>query len=354
MATTMRLDADRLQLLSRMLEQQVQAENIPGAVVAVGIGPETHYLGAFGFAQKRDGAVRAMTEDTIFDLASLTKVVATLPSILCLVDDGVLRLNDPVSLFIPEFAHDAKASVTIRHLLTHTAGLVSHRPYYTLHPTRDDILQAIRNETLLRPPGSAVEYSDLGFILLGEIVTIASGLTLPEFASRRVFVPLRMADTTYRPPAAWRPRIAASEQGKCGVVHDENAEALEGVAGHAGLFSTLSDLRSYVQMWLGDREGILSAAARALAVRSQTAELAGNRGLGFVCRFDPYDHTGDLWPLTTVGHTGFTGTSLAFDPVSSLWMIILTNAVHYGREKRAIIRLRGQLHNLVGSAIRNP
>lgn len=346
------LDASRLDLITSIVEDEVNQSRIPGAVVAVGIGEVTHYLQAFGYSENYQGTTRTMTVDTIFDLASLTKVTATLPVVLSLVDDGALRLSDPVALFLPEFQTGEKSSVNVRHLLTHTSGLISHRDYHALYHTRADILSAIRNEALTRAPGEKVEYSDLGFILLGEIIREVTHQSLDVAAERNVFAKLGMVDTLFCPPASLKSRVAATENGKLGVVHDENAEALGGVSGHAGLFSTIADLRTYVQMWLGLREPVLSQAVRAIAVQNQTPHLAGNRGIGFVCRFDSYDHTGDLWPHTTVGHTGFTGTSLAFDPVSSLWMIILTNDVHYGRQRKSVIRLRGRLHNVVGSAIR--
>ncbi len=350
----MRLDMTRLRLIGPIVENEINQSRIPGAVVAVGLGDDAQYLQAFGYAQNRQGISRPMTVDTLFDLASLTKVVATLPVVLSLIDDGELRLTDPVALFLPEFRIGDKSSVTVRHLLTHTAGLIAHRPFHALYETRDEILSAIRNDPLVAKPGEAVQYSDLGFILLGEIIREVTGEPLDKVARKRVFDPLGMPQTQFCPPSSLQNNIAATENGKVGVVHDENAEALLGVSGHAGLFSTAEDLVTYVQMWLGYKGPVLSQAVRRTAVQNQTPGLSGCRGLGLVCRFDSYDHMGDLWPLSAVGHTGFTGTSLAFDPVSSLWMIILTNDVHYGREQRAVIRLRGRLHNVVGSAIVTP
>lgn len=346
----MKLLSNRLTMMSPILRDEVEQANIPGAVVAVGLGTETLYLEAFGYAEHCNGITRGMKTDTLFDLASLTKVVATLPAILMLVDDGQIRLNDSVAQFIPEFADAPKSSVTVRHLLTHSAGLAADRPYYKICSSPEEIRTALRLENLGVAPGTRVLYSDIGFMLLGEIVELVSGMTLDEFCQQRIYSKLNMSETMFCPPTALFPRIAATEHGKVGVVHDEKAEARGGVSGHAGLFSTMADLIRYVSMWLGDTR-LLSDAVRAAAVRNHTPALDGNRGLGWVCRSDRFDHTGDLWPETTVGHTGFTGTSVTLDPVSRLWMIILSNDVHYGREKRAIIRLRGRLHNLVGSAM---
>ncbi|KPV43106.1 serine hydrolase domain-containing protein [Alicyclobacillus ferrooxydans] len=346
----MKIRTNRLMLISERMEREIEQQNIPGAVIAVGKGLSILYLESFGYAENQNGIVRVMNKDTLFDLASLTKVTATLPSVLYLIDNGQIRLNDPVSLFIDEFGSSAKGTVTIRHLLTHSAGLPPHQPYHRLYSSPDAIRRAIRFEGTGAEPGLRTEYSDVHFSLLGEIVAAVSGQSLDVFSKRHIFSALGMSKTMFCPPESEFHRIAATENSKVGVVHDEDADALGGVAGHAGLFSTVQDLITYVWMWLGENP-LLSESVRRLAVQNHTTTLNGNRGLGWVCRYDPYDHTGDLWPETTVGHTGFTGTSLAFDPVSKLWMIILTNDVHYGREKRAMIRLRALLHNIVGSAI---
>jgi CubicO group peptidase (beta-lactamase class C family) len=352
----MRIHPKGFQQMTALLERETSDLRIPGAVVAVGIGCDVLYREAFGYAENLRGHVRAMHHDTIFDLASLTKVVATLPSILTLIDNGHIRLNDPVSLFLPEFTTEAKSTVTLRHLLTHTSGLPASRLFYKMHTTPHAILEAVRREPLEHAPGAQVVYSDLGFVLLGDIVRAVTGMPLDQYAEKQIFQPLGMKTTGYCPPPEFKPWIAATEEmdgqpAKVGVVHDENAEALGGVAGHAGLFASMSDLIQYVSMWLNPTADVLSPAVRRVAVQCHTEGLNGRRGIGWVCRHDAYDHTGDLWPETTVGHTGFTGTSLAFDPVSKLWMILLTNDVHYGREKKHIVRLRGLLHNLIGSSL---
>lgn len=346
----MKLSADRVHMISPIVQREIDEGNIPGAVVAVGHGADTVFFESYGYAENQNGIVRNMNKDTIFDLASLTKVTATLPAILTLVDNGEIRLNDNVGLFIPEFADTSKGVITVGHLLTHSAGLAPFRLYYKLFSNRMEMVSAIRHEGLSATPGARTEYSDIGFMLLGQIVETVTGQSLNEYTQNHIFQPLHMTRTMFCPPTSLFDQIAATEHSKVGVVHDENAEALGGVSGHAGLFAPMSDLISYVLMWL-DEKNLLSESVRRVAVQNQTPHLNGNRGLGWVCRGDAYDHTGDLWPQTTVGHTGFTGTSVAFDPISKLWMIILTNDVHYGREKKSVIRLRGRLHNVVASAI---
>lgn len=351
----MQLAAKRLALVSQRLRLEAECGRIPGAVVAIGIGPDVHFYEHCGFAENLHDVCRPMTSDTLFDLASLTKVIATLPCVLSLIDDGHIRLRDALQYFLPGFQHE---TVTVKHLLTHTAGLPASRRYDQIYASSAEILAAAYHEKPETTPGAYVTYSDIGFILLGELIRSVTGKTLHQYAKERIYEPLGMPETGFCPPASLQYRCAATEetperQVKVGVVHDENAQALDGVAGHAGLFAPMDDLIRYVQMWLNPNGRVLSQTVRQIAVQCHTLKLDGRRGLGWVCRHDGYDHTGDLWPEATVGHTGFTGTSLAFDPVSRLWMIILTNDVHYGRERKTIVRLRALLHNLVGSAIIN-
>ena len=353
------MKTSRLHRLEELLHAAVDAESLPGAVVAVGIGQDIVYEQALGFAERLHGVIRPMTFDTLFDLASLTKVVATLPSVLLLVEQGELRLSDPVTHFIPAFSGAEKEGVTVRHLLTHSAGLSAHREFYRTWSHHDEILAAVIAEPLEASPGMQVVYSDLGFILLGEIVQRVTGQTLDAYARHQIFEPLGMVHTQYCPPSELASCIAATEDVpergvKVGVVHDENAEALGGVSGHAGLFATARDLIRYLHMWLGWSESddnVLSAPTRRLAVQSHMQGMNVARGLGWVLRGDVYDHMGDLWPQSGAGHTGFTGTSLAFDPVSGLWTVLLTNRVHYGRENNLMRRLRPLIHNVIAAML---
>jgi CubicO group peptidase (beta-lactamase class C family) len=352
------------QRLERVLKQAVEERTTPGAVAAVGVGPHMLWSHAVGWADLSPPSPRPMTWDTIFDLASLTKVVATLPSILLLVEEGTLTLEDPVHAYLPEFADEEsvrasgewgslRRQVTLWHLLTHTSGLPAHREYHR-HLRGEEVVQAAAHEPLRSPPGRQVVYSDLGFILLGRVVEKVTGLTLDVFSRERVFEPLGMRDTGFLPGPELSGRIAATEVGpdgpKVGVVHDENAQAMGGVAGHAGLFSTAADLARYAQSWLGP-ESLWTNWTRRRAIQDQVAALGGHRGLGWVLRHDAYDHTGDLWPEGTFGHTGFTGTSMAMDPDSGVWAILLTNRVHFGRDVQ-VGPLRRAFHNAVAGALR--
>jgi CubicO group peptidase (beta-lactamase class C family) len=338
-----------------LVDATVADGTVPGAVLVTGVGAEgptyTHVAGRTA----TDG--EPVAADTVFDLASLTKVTATLPVALHLADSGVLALDDPVARFLPDIAlgAPAKDAVTIRQLLTHTAGLPAGRRYYLECDDASEITRRVRAEPLVAPPGTSVCYSDVGFILLGDVIGAATGAGLDALADELVFSPLGMSDTRYRPPESWRARCAATEvlaagAAKRGVVHDENAEALGGVAGHAGVFATAGDVARVVRAWFAPEWPLVSAAARAEAVRCQTEGLGARRGLGWTLRGDAWDHMGTAWPQPGAGHTGFTGTSIGIDPVGGAWVVLLTNAVHVGRQNRAVVALRRAVHDAVATA----
>lgn len=344
-----------------LIDDAVASGQIPGAVLAAGIGTaEPVIRHVAGFAQDDARARRAMTYDTIFDLASLTKVVATLPCVLRLVAAGQLDLDGPVRRYLPGFDGPGKDAVTVRHLLTHTSGLPAHREYYEYLHDPAQVRAAALAEPLEAAPGSRVCYSDIGFITLGEMCAAVSGERLDRLVAKMVCAPLGMADTGYRPDAGLAGRIASTEPvagvAKTGVVHDENAEALGGVAGHAGLFGTAADLSRYAAAWAaGGSAALLDVPGwlRTDALRGQTDSMPGDRrGLGWSLRGDRWDNMGDGWPRTGAGHTGFTGTSLSVDPASGLWAVLLTNAVHFGRgPEHSVVALRKQVHAAVAAAL---
>lgn len=333
---------------------------IPGAVAAIVrhgvlVGPR-----AYGWAVREPVQIRT-APDTIFDLASLTKVTATAPLVLLLCQRGFLRLDDTVATFIPEFAGGGKEGITVRHLLTHTSGLPAHIRFWEMGLRGKEIIDCICS---MSPegtgPGEKVVYSDLGFLILGELVERITGTNLERFASTEVFTPLGMKDTCFRPDKSLQYRLAATEFRKdlgkimWGEVHDENALAMGGIAGHAGLFSTAKDLAQYVSMWLGHGKlgetRILSPAIATLATHEHTFS-GQRRGLGWKLRSRTFSSGGDLMSEKAYGHTGFTGTSIWCDPETSIAVILLTNRVHAGRENNATIRLRPLFANAAVSAI---
>jgi serine-type D-Ala-D-Ala carboxypeptidase len=347
-----------------LVDAAVASGLIPGAVLAAGVGSEEPaLLHVAGDAQRdRDGR-RPMSADTIFDLASLTKVVGTLPCVLRLVAAGELGLDDPVRRYLRAFAGAGKDAVTVRQLLSHSGGLPDQRRYYQFLHDADRIRAAALAEPLVSEPGSTFCYSDVGFITLGELCASVAGAGLEQLVRELVCEPLGLADTGYRPSPAAAARIASTEHvggaAKTGIVHDENAEAMGGVAGHAGLFGTAADLARYAAAWvLPESEAgqalRIPAWLTAEALRCQTEGLAGGgrRGLGWGLRRDRWDNMGDGWPATGAGHTGFTGTSLSIDPASGLWTVLLTNAVHFGRgPEHSVVGLRKHVHAATAAAL---
>ncbi|MGH1564585.1 serine hydrolase [Mumia sp. DW29H23] len=314
-----------------------------GVVVEHGaIGDAVRYAKADGTELPEDQQI-PMTEDTLFDLASVTKLFTVVVT-LQLVDQGRVDLDTPVAHYIPEFAQNGKGEVTIKHLLTHTSGLRSWVNLYSAYPTPEARIAAVYAQTLVTPPGAAYVYSDLGLITLGKVAERVTGQTLDRLVADRITEPLGMTDTMFNPPASLRHRIAATEDMSSigrgmvhGVVHDENAWSLGGVAGHAGLFSTASDLAVFCQMLLNGgeygKEKILSEDIMREAITDQNVgippAITSRRGLGFELNQPFYMASVDS-PVT-FGHTGFTGTSLVIDPLSDSFIVLLTNRVHPNR-----------------------
>jgi uncharacterized protein YbbC (DUF1343 family)/CubicO group peptidase (beta-lactamase class C family) len=329
-----------------LVNEAVARQELPGAVVLIGRGDEVLYHAAFG-RRAVQPAPEPMTEDTIFDIASLTKVVATTTSVMQLVEAGQIQLFDPVTRFIPEFGKYRKDGILIRHLLTHTSGL---RPDLELEVEFNGADEAIRRateEVTVAPPGERFIYSDINFFLLGDIVRRVSGERIDRYAARHVFAPLEMKDTMFLPPESLRRRIAPTERCRplswpCGeasvpflrgVVHDPTARRMDNVAGHAGLFSTAADLSRFCRMLLaGGRLGaarILSPATVALMTSPATPPAMRDvRGLGWDIDTTYSKNRGELFPIGSFGHTGFTGTSLWLDPATKSYVIFLSNRVH--------------------------
>jgi len=359
-AKVMGLSPDRLQNAWNVIRSEIARGITPSAVAMVTRHGHSVRFAA-GYASEVNGKQDPVNYDTIYDVASLTKVVATLPLMLMLIEQGKVRLKDPVSFYLPEFASMNKAHVTVGHLLTHTSGLA---PFYDMHThgwSREKIMSFIYQSTLEYETGTKIIYSDLGFILLGEIISTVLGIPLDQAAHQFLYQPLGMKDTGFIMPEQLKSRIAVTEYDSAlgehlhGIVHDENARALGGICGHAGVFSTVSDLSRYAQMWLDggllNGEQLLSRTVMEASIVSKTAGIVGgNRGIGWQLKGDKYDASGDLLSNATYGHTGFTGTSLYIDPVNELSVVLLTNRVHHGRST-SVARLRECFHNAVVSAI---
>ena len=362
------VDVARLAEIPPLVEQAIADKKLPGAVVLVGRGDRVVYEKAIG-RRAVEPAPEPMTLDTIFDVASLTKVIATTTSVMKLVEDGRVRLSDRVSTFIPGFERYNKAEITVRHLMTHTSGL---RPDVDLGDDwsgYDKGIELAIEEVPTAPPGERFVYSDINYFLLGDIVKRVSGVPLDEFAKKHVFDPLGMKDTGFLPAASLRPRIAPTE--KCtpygwpcegpdaqwlrGVVHDPTARRMGGVAGHAGLFSTAADLAIFARMLLngGSYNGARILSPLTVAKMTSPASAPGDpnvRGLGWDIDSSFSSNRGELLPIGSYGHTGFTGTSIWIDPLTREFVVFMSNRVHPDG-KGDVTPLRARVATIAASAI---
>ncbi|HEY6491408.1 MAG: exo-beta-N-acetylmuramidase NamZ domain-containing protein [Terracidiphilus sp.] len=343
--------APRLQaLLDPIMEKALADKQIPGGVLLIGHDGRVVYRKAFG-SRSLEPTSEPMTEDTIFDLASLTKCIATATSVMKLVQEGRVRLNDPVAAYLPEFAQNGKADTTVRELLTHYSGLAPDLDLETPWQGRDTAFQMAMAEKPVNPPGSRFVYSDINFEVLGFLVERVSGMPLNDFAEQNVFAPLGMTHTRFLPPAAWISLIAPTqydEQGKMlrGVVHDPTARRMGGVAGHAGLFSTADDLALFAQEMLSGSRILSRLSIEKMSTPQQPANASVLRGVGWDIDSPFSSNRGELLPVGSFGHTGFTGTSLWIDPVTDTYIILLTNAVH-PRGGRSTVSLRSRIATAV-------
>ena len=341
--------------LDPLLNQSVSQEQIPGAVLLVGHNGRVVYRKAFG-SRSLEPTREAMTADTIFDVASLTKCIATTSSVMLLWQQGRIRLNDPVSMYLPEFAQNGKQDITVRQLLTHYSGLAPDIDLKTPWQGRDAAYKMAMEQKPANPPGSRFVYSDINFETLGFIVEKISGESLDQFAQKNIFTPLGMSHTRYLPPADWKPLIAPTQYDENhvmlrGIVHDPTARRMGGVAGHAGLFSTADDLAVFAQSLLTGSTVLSRATVEKMSTPQQPANASSLRGLGWDIDSPYSTNRGELLPIGSYGHTGFTGTSLWIDPVTNTYIILLTNSVHPNGGKGFTVSLRTRVATAVAESL---
>ena len=362
------IDRQRFDLIEPLVLDEIEQQKLPGAVVLVGRHDRILYQKAIG-RRAVVPAAEPMTLDTIFDLASLTKVIATATAVTMLIEDGKIRLNDRVSTFVPGFERYGKADITIRHLLTHMSGL---RPDVDLAQPwtgYDTAISLAIDEVPQAPPGERFVYSDINFFLLGDIVRRVSGLPLERFTRERIFEPLGMKDTMFLPPPGLRARIAPTESctpfgWPCdgpgasmlrGTVHDPTARRMGGVAGHAGLFGTAADLSIFARMLLarGTYRGARVLSPLAVTKMTMPATPVGERNLrslGWDMDSAFSSNRGELLPVGSFGHTGFTGTSLWVDPATGLYVVFLSSRLHPDG-KGDVTPLRARVSTIAASAL---
>jgi CubicO group peptidase (beta-lactamase class C family) len=354
-----KMSAAKLDSVRLVMQTAVRDSIFPGAVLLVarhGLIVMDEAFGKMGYKEFD----HPTPLDAIFDMASVTKCVATTTACMLLYERGLLDLDAPVQKYLPEFVGANKEKITIRNFLTHSSGLTAYRRYFLDHHAPGEIIQVILNEPLENPPGSKTVYSDLGVILLGKIIEKLSGQPLDVFCREQIFTPLKMRETFYNPPQELLPRIVPTEfdswRGRMihGQVHDENAFALGGVSGHAGLFSTARDLATFLNMLMngGAYEGgrLLKAETIALFTARQNLVAGSSRALGWDTA-DGKNSAGQLMSQRAFGHTGFTGTSVWTDPEKNMFVILLSNRVHPTRNNQKLLSFRAKLHDAVMKAV---
>ncbi|MES2123452.1 MAG: serine hydrolase domain-containing protein [Gemmatimonadota bacterium] len=356
------LPAQRFAAVDAAVLRGIRQGTYPGAVVVVGRGDRVLYAKGYGHITWNTRDKRPSPETTLWDLASLSKVVGTASSAAVLVDQGRLDLDAPVNRYLPEFVGDGKDGVTVRMLLNHTSGLPAWAPIWRMAETPEAAESALMVIPLARPPGAQAEYSDLNALLMGLVVSRVAGAPLDAFARDAVFAPLGMGMTMYQPEPADRTRAVPTSKrdgaAKTGIVNDENARAFNGVAGHAGIFSTGLDLARFAQAWLTDSNKahlawLTPGTLEEFITRSSNS---GSRALGWDTPRVATDGGPSLYgrcaTLGTVGHTGWTGTALWIDPGADLFVILLTNRSYAPRNPAASFEQMRLIRAAVSDAAR--
>jgi CubicO group peptidase (beta-lactamase class C family) len=356
---TVGMSAARLAKINHVVLRGIQAGGYPGAAVVVGRKGAAVWQRGYGRLDWTDDSPNVDPTESIYDLASLTKVVGTTTALMILYDEGKIHLDDPVSKYIPEFAGGEKDLVTLRLLLEHRSGLPAGRDLWRIAHSPEEAREAVIQTPLAYHPDEYYEYSDLGADMLGFVVEAASGQRLDQFLAEHVWKPLGMEDTFFKPADSLRERIAPTEVNPPrgyplrGEVHDENAFALGGIAGHAGLFSTASDLAVFAQMMLNGGQYNGTRIIADSTVNLFTTRAARTRALGWdTCAGD--GSCGKYLSERAYGHTGFTGTSLWIDPDRDMFVILLTNRVHAARARRpakVIADVRADLSDAAALAV---
>jgi uncharacterized protein YbbC (DUF1343 family) len=357
----------RLAVLDPIINKAIAEREIPGAVLVVGHDGRVVYRKAYG-SRAIEPRREAMTLDTVFDCASLTKVVATTTAIMQLWEQGKFRMNDPVAKYLPEFAQNGKQDITIRQLLVHYSGLGPDLDLTKAWEGKETAYRLAFEGAPERAPGAAFVYSDINFVALGALVERLSGEPLDEYAAKHIFGPLGMKETRLGSPHLWEPRIAPTRIAPTeedenhrllrGVVHDPTARRMGGVAGDAGIFSTADDLAIFAQALLDGGRGVLTPATIAkMTAPQQPVNGTTLRGFGWDIDSPLSSNRGELLPVGGYGHTGFTGTSLWIDPATKTYIVLLTNAVHMNvvppqkNEKGSAASLRTKVATAVAAAL---
>lgn len=340
---------------ANLIENAIKDSAFPGAVILVSKDGRIAYENAFGHYTYNPQSPE-MKLTTIFDLASVSKVVGTTTAAMMLIDEGKINLDDKVIKYLPEFNNHGKENITIRNLLLHNSGLAPYKKYYDIYSTAEEVIDDIMNLTPEQEPGSKYVYSDLGMITLQKVIEKITGVSLDKFLDEKLFKPMGMFSTMYNPPAQLKDSCAPTELDDFyrmrqlqGEVHDERAYMLNGVAGHAGLFSNAPDLAKFLQMIL--QKGFFNGKQ---FIKPETVELftkkqsdQSTRGLGWDTKSPEGSSAGKYFSILSWGHTGYTGTSVWTDPELNAFVILLTNRVYPTRNNNKLSKVRPLIHDAI-------
>jgi CubicO group peptidase (beta-lactamase class C family) len=360
------MDPERLARLDGLVEEIIASGRMPGCVILVGRRGAVVWRKAYGMAEIEPDQ-RPMRADTPFDLASLTKVVATTMAVMILLERGEFRLDQPVAYYLPTFSDKGKGDITLRQLLLHESGLPAWRDFSETCSDSGDVIAEICAVEPKYAPGVRYLYSDLNMIILGEVVRRVDGRRLDEFCREEIFEPLGMTYSTFNPTGDFAASAAATTrtEGRADVpdgamligrVHDANAAVMGGVAGHAGLFSTADDLAVFAQMLLnggvyGDTRILSPVTVARMTEEHLRVNSTVRRGLGWDLHSEEFCTAGDLLSASAYGHTGFTGTSLWMDPENDLFVVLLAHRLHPDGRQSAFNEVRARVHNVVAASI---
>lgn len=339
--------------IDSLIKKAIKDSVFPGASLLIAKDGKIIFKKGFGHFTYDVGS-KKVTPKTIYDLASLSKVIATTTASMICIDRNLFKLDDKVSKYLPKFAQNGKENITIKNLLLHNSGLPAFKKYYEKFNNADSVLNDIFSTKLEYPTGTKTVYSDLGFIILGKIIEKVTRKTLNKFCKDEIFIPLKMKNTFYNPPNKFKNRIAPTEYDDywrnrllIGEVHDETASLLGGVAGHAGLFSTIEDIYNLLLMLMnkGMFEGKKIINSKTVELFTKQYSDSSSRALGWDTNAFENASCGKLFSKSSYGHTGFTGTSVWTDPERKLIVILLSNRVYPTRKNTKIIKFRPIIHS---------
>ena len=345
--------------VDEIIQSAIKDSAFPGAVVLVSKEGKLIYEKAFGHLTYDDTSA-TVTINTIYDIASLTKVIATTTAAMICFDKKLVSLDDPVAKYIPEFAQNGKEKVTIKNLLLHNSGLPAFKRFYKNYSSAGEVINDIYKTPLSYEPGSKTVYSDLGFITLAKIVEQVTGKGFDVFCKEEIFIPLQMNSTFFNPSDSLQYKIAPTEYDNYwrnklvwGKVHDETSALLNGVTGHAGLFSTAEDISNLLQLLLnsGTFNGYQIIKPETVKLFTTRYSEKSTRALGWDTKSEEKSSAGNIFDITSFGHLGFTGTSIWIDPTRKLFVVFLTNRVYPTRENKRLYKVRPALHDAVINAL---